>query len=100
MSDAHEMNHESHVHCGPGYASPEEAMKAEREKVLYTVALYVGTEVEQPDYLATVDVDPESPTYSQVVHRPRCPTSATNCTTSAGTPAALATATSTKRAAT
>lgn len=54
---------------GPGYASPEAAMKGEREKLLYTVALYVGTEVEQPDYLATVDVDPDSPTYSEVVHR-------------------------------
>lgn len=73
MSDAHEMNHESHAHCGPGYASPEEAMKAEREKVLYTLALYVGTGVEQPDYLATVDVDPESPTYSRVVERTPIP---------------------------
>src|SRR5829696_3225327 len=73
VSDAHETNHESHACCGPGYASPEEAMKAEREKVLYTVALYVGTEVEQPDYLATVDVDPESPTYSRVVERTPMP---------------------------
>jgi len=48
-------------------------MKAEREKVLYTVALYVGTGVEEPDYLATVDVDPESPTYSQVIERTRMP---------------------------
>jgi len=55
--------------CGPGYASPAEAMKAEREKLLYTVALYVGTGIEKPDYLATVDVDPDSPTYSQVVAR-------------------------------
>jgi hypothetical protein len=62
VSDAHETNHESHACSGAGYASPEEAMKAEREKVLYTVALYVGTPVEQPDYLATIDVDPESPT--------------------------------------
>jgi selenium-binding protein 1 len=73
VSDAHETNHESHACCGPGYASPEEAMKAEREKVLYTVALYVGTGVEQPDYLATVDVDPESPTYSRVVERTPMP---------------------------
>ena len=29
--------------CGPGYASPAEAMKAPREKILYTVALYIGT---------------------------------------------------------
>ena len=55
--------------CGPGYASPEEAIKAEKEKLLYTVALYTGTGIEKPDYLATVDVDPQSPTYSQVIHR-------------------------------
>ena len=59
--------------CGPGYASPAEAMKAPREKLLYTVALYVGTGVEKPDYLATVDVDPESPTYSSVVARTEMP---------------------------
>ncbi|MEL6793270.1 MAG: selenium-binding family protein, partial [Pseudomonadota bacterium] len=59
--------------CGPGYASPADAMKAEREKLLYTVALYVGTGVEAPDYLATVDVDPESPTYSSVVARTEMP---------------------------
>ncbi|TCJ20269.1 selenium-binding protein [Rubrobacter taiwanensis] len=62
-----------HACCGPGYASPEEAMQAERERVLYTVALYVGTGVEEPDYLATVDVDPDSPTYSQVIHRTPMP---------------------------
>ena len=54
---------------GPGYASPQDAMQAEREKLLYTIALYTGTEIEEPDYLATVDVDPHSPTYSQVIHR-------------------------------
>lgn len=59
--------------CGPGYASPADAMKAEREKLLHTVALYVGTGVEKPDYLATVDVDPESPTYSTVVARTEMP---------------------------
>lgn len=55
--------------CGPGYASPAEAVKAPREELLYTVALYAGTPVEKPDYLATVDVNPQSPTYSQVIHR-------------------------------
>lgn len=59
--------------CGPGYASPADAMQAEREKLLYTVALYVGTGVEAPDYLATVDVDPESPTYSSVIARTEMP---------------------------
>jgi selenium-binding protein 1 len=51
------------------YASPAEAMMSPREKLLYATALYVGTGVDKPDYLATVDVDPESPTYSKVVHR-------------------------------
>ncbi|MDZ8187731.1 MAG: selenium-binding family protein [Nostoc sp. ChiSLP02] len=59
----------THACCGPGYASPEAAIKAEREKVLYAIALYTGTGIEEPDYLATVDVDPNSPTYSQVIHR-------------------------------
>ena len=75
----HEHDHMQHAQtdgssdanacCGPGYASPEEAMRAEREKLLYTVGLYGGTAIQSPDYLATVDVDPASPTYSQVVHR-------------------------------
>ena len=63
---------ESHC-CGPGYASPAEAMKAPREKVLYTVALYIGTGIQKPDYLATIDADPQSPTYSQVISRLEMP---------------------------
>ncbi|MEO8890777.1 MAG: selenium-binding family protein [Coleofasciculaceae cyanobacterium] len=59
----------THACCGPGYASPEAAMQAEPEKVLYAIALYTGTGIEEPDYLATVDVDPNSPTYSQIIHR-------------------------------
>ena len=59
--------------CGPGYASPAEAMKAPREKILYTVALYIGTGIQKPDYLATIDADPESPTYSQVISRLEMP---------------------------
>ncbi|MEM8636405.1 MAG: selenium-binding family protein [Pseudomonadota bacterium] len=67
------MSDNDNACCGPGYASPAEAMQAPREKLLYTVALYVGTKVEAPDYLATVDVDPDSPTYSQVVARTEMP---------------------------
>jgi len=59
--------------CGPGYASPAEAMKAPREKLLYTIAIYVGTGIQKPDYLATVDADPASPTYSQVISRCEMP---------------------------
>ena len=36
MADEHEMQHGDHSSCGPGYASPQEAMKAEQEKTLYT----------------------------------------------------------------
>ncbi len=58
---------------GPGYASPAEAMKAEREKILYAACLYTGSGIEEPDYLATIDVDPDSPTYSQIIHRTPMP---------------------------
>ena len=44
-------------------------MKAPPETVAYVPAIYVGTKVNKPDYLATVDVDPKSPTYSQVISR-------------------------------
>ena len=74
MHHSHERHHKNHASCGPGYPSPKEAMeKAEREKVLYTMALYVGTDVEEPDYLATVDAGPGSSTYSQVIHRTTMP---------------------------
>jgi len=29
--------------CGPGYASPSEAIKAPREKLLYTIAIHYVT---------------------------------------------------------
>ncbi|KAJ4723085.1 Selenium-binding protein [Melia azedarach] len=54
---------------GSGYASPLEAMSGPKEKLLYVTCLYTGTGREKPDYLATVDVDPSSPTYSKVIHR-------------------------------
>ncbi|MGD9644729.1 MAG: selenium-binding family protein [Pirellulales bacterium] len=63
------LEHDPHCATGPGFASPAEAMLAEPEKLLYTVALYVGTGVKKPDYLATIDADPQSKTYGQVIHR-------------------------------
>ena len=59
--------------CGPGYASPAEAIKAPREKILYTIAIYTGTGIQQPDYLCTIDSDPDSATYSEVIHRLEMP---------------------------
>jgi selenium-binding protein 1 len=58
-----------HDACGPTYATPQEAMASPRETLLYLPCIYVGTGVNQPDYLATVDVDPKSATYGEVVHR-------------------------------
>ena len=51
------------------FATPAEAMASPRESLLYTVGIYAGTPVNRPDYLATIDVDPSSKTYSQVIHR-------------------------------
>ena len=59
--------------CGPGYASPADAIAAPREKLLYTIAIYTGTGIQKPDYLATIDADPDSVTYSQVIHRLEMP---------------------------
>ncbi|XP_072947344.1 methanethiol oxidase [Epargyreus clarus] len=53
---------------GPGYASPLDAFRnGIREELLYVVC--VQPDNTKQDYLATVDVDPKSPTYSQVIHR-------------------------------
>ena len=59
--------------CGPGYASPADAIKAPNEKLLYTIAIYTGTGIQKPDYLATIDVDPDSSNYSKVIHRLEMP---------------------------
>lgn len=58
---------------GPGFATPAEAMMAPREKLLYTIAIYTGTGIQKPDYLTTIDADPESPYYSRVIHRLEMP---------------------------
>jgi selenium-binding protein 1 len=51
----------------PGFASPAEAIKGPRETVLYVTCTYANTGVEKPDYVAVIDADPDSPTYSQVI---------------------------------
>lgn len=37
-----------------------------REQIVYLPCIYRSTDVLKPDYLATVDVDPESTTFCQV----------------------------------
>jgi methanethiol oxidase len=55
--------------CCRTFASPEEAGKSPPEKLAYVIGVYAGTDVKAPDYLATIDLDPASKTYSQVIHR-------------------------------
>ncbi|CAG5133881.1 unnamed protein product [Candidula unifasciata] len=56
---------------GPGYASPKEAMKkGPREKILYMPCIVPQEQKKlKADYLATIDVDPDSQTYCKVIHR-------------------------------
>jgi len=52
---------------GPGYASPLDAMQnGPRETLIYVTCPRRNVTPGKPDYLATIDVDPDSPTYSQV----------------------------------
>lgn len=48
-------------------------MQGPPETLAYVPAIYTGTGVNRPDYLATIDVNPDSETYSQVVHRSAMP---------------------------
>jgi len=63
-------HHEHRDGNGPGYASPQDALhNAPRKEVLYVVGVYEGTGVEEPDFLAVVDANSDSETYSQIIHR-------------------------------
>jgi methanethiol oxidase len=55
------------------YATPADARQSPPEKLAYVVATYAGTKRDKPDYLAVIDVDPKSETYSQIVHRLKMP---------------------------
>jgi selenium-binding protein 1 len=44
-------------------------MKAPAETVAYVPAIYTGSSVKKPDYLATIDVDPKSSKYGHVINR-------------------------------
>lgn len=59
---------------GPGYRSPMDAYhNGPREKLMYIPCIRNNVDDQLPDYLATVDIDPESPTFSTVVHRLQMP---------------------------
>ena len=79
MSDAEggghaDHDHAHHDHDGPGYATPQAAIEeAEPEEVAYVMGLYVGTDVDAPDFLGVVDVDPDSETYGELIDRVEMP---------------------------
>lgn len=65
-------NKKSCTGAGPGYATPLDAVaRGPREKLLYIPAIVPSKD--RPDYLATVDVDPDSSTYGQVIARTPVP---------------------------
>lgn len=66
---ASEHDHGAHKDCHPTYATVADAMASPRETMAFVPAICVGTKAARPDYMATVDIDPNSPTYSQVVGR-------------------------------
>lgn len=66
---AEEKQKQEPVCCGRTYATPREAAKSERETLIYVPGIYAGTGIDRPDYLATVDCDPESKSYAKVIHR-------------------------------
>ncbi|MEM3777303.1 MAG: selenium-binding family protein [Metallosphaera sp.] len=55
------------------YPSPKMAMRSKQEDIAYVAALYSGTRVSKPDFIAVVDVDPHSETYSQIIHKVELP---------------------------
>ncbi len=57
------------VCCDRTFATVAEAMASPPEKVAYVPAIYTGSNIHHPDYLATIDLDIESKTYGQIVHR-------------------------------
>ncbi|POI24387.1 hypothetical protein CIB84_011863 [Bambusicola thoracicus] len=44
------------------------ALEGPREEIVYLPCIYRNTGIQKPDYLATVDVNPKSPHYCQVLH--------------------------------
>ncbi|KAI5717928.1 hypothetical protein M8J77_013670 [Diaphorina citri] len=53
---------------GPGYRTPVDAMRyGPRETLLYVICIQPNGQ--HPDYLAVIDVDPQSKTYQQVISR-------------------------------
>src|SRR6204780_5540027 len=57
----------------PDTPHPQVAREQPAEKLIYVAALYEGTGIDKPDFIAVVDVDPESSTYGEIVGRTDMP---------------------------
>ncbi|GAB3933637.1 hypothetical protein GCM10027614_05000 [Micromonospora vulcania] len=71
----------------PTFYPSSEAVTAPAEKLAYVAAF--DRTARRPDAIVVLDTDPDSPTTGGSSAGPTCPTSATSCTTSGGTRAAV-----------
>src|SRR6266540_142032 len=67
------MSHQAGQSPASFYSSPQEALQAPAEELVYVACLHVGTGVDKPDFLAVVDVNPDSDEYGRVVHETPMP---------------------------
>src|SRR5215212_3517465 len=67
------MSHEAGPRPASFYSSPREARQAPPEDLVYVACLHVGTGVDKPDFLAVVDVNPDSDEYGRIVHETPMP---------------------------
>ncbi len=58
-ADATHAGHQ-HADCHPTYATIQDAIASPRETFAFVPAITVRYHIEAPDYMATVDVDPDS----------------------------------------
>ncbi|KAF5269980.1 hypothetical protein FQR65_LT05779 [Abscondita terminalis] len=54
---------------GIGYASPLEAIKGPKEKLIYAICVQPNRTGKKTDHLVTIDVDPKSPHYCKILYR-------------------------------
>jgi methanethiol oxidase len=52
------MSHQAGQRPASFHSSPQEALQAPPEELVYVACLHVGTGVDRPDFLAVVDVNP------------------------------------------
>jgi len=85
--DVESSHDHEHHHEGPGYSTPQAAIEESgREQLAYVMSLYVGTDVDAPDFVSVVDLDPDSTRTARSSTESNCRIAATNSTTSGGTP--------------